>query len=100
MKLASARDVSAVLKLLREKHPLNRRLRVRVIPMAGHGSTCMNDFERLITISLREQDNASEQVNYLIHEYAHAMEYDKLGIHSKLWGQLHSKIYTTWVQNF
>lgn len=98
MKLKSARDVSAILKLLREEHPLkHRRLRVRIVPMKDHGSSQMSGNEKLITIHLREQDSSETKIFFLLHEYAHALEDDERGMHSKRWGQIHSQLYTTWV---
>ena len=97
MRISSAKDVSAVLRHLKAVLPIKRRLRVRVIRMQCHGSCDITDNERLITISLREQDPAAMQVDSLIHEYAHALEWDMLGVHSKLWGRLHAKVYTAWV---
>ncbi len=100
MKLKSAKDVSSLLEVLRVFHPLSRKLRVRIVRMKAHGSCGMSDDENLITIHIKEQDPASVRVDNLIHEYAHAVKLDITGYHSELWGEIHSKIYTTWVRNF
>jgi hypothetical protein len=83
---------------LQEDLPLNRPVKLRVIPMRACGSCSLSDSERFITICIRAGDPASVQEDTLIHEYAHAMEFDIRGNHTKFWGECHSKVFTAWTK--
>ncbi len=84
-----------ILKL--KKHfPIKRKLVVRVIEMKDHGATTINDSETQITICIKK--GSANQIETLAHEWAHAMEYDRDGNHSKLWGRFYSQTFSLMVQ--
>lgn len=90
--------IRTLLQELKEDLPLQRRIKLRVIPMEAHGSCSLSTNEQTITICLKRGDKPTVQTDSLIHEYAHAMEYDKHGNHSQSWGKYHSEVYTSWVK--
>lgn len=100
MKLKDCPHLVSVLEVLKSNHPLTKPLRVRVVPMKDHGSCTLGGNEKLFTIHIREKDLSEVKVDTLLHEYAHALEMDINKIHSKMWGELHAQLFTTWVENF
>lgn len=93
--MTSLRDV---LEYMKRECPLTRTVKLRVVPMGGPGTCSLSSSERFITICINAKDPLYVQKDSLIHEYAHAMEFDLTGNHSKLWGECHSKAYTAWTK--
>ena len=82
---------------LRERVPLRRRLTIRCCEMRHHGSTNLNEAETRITLCIRKQDSGRMQIDSLIHEFGHVLEYDKQGDHSDYWGRYNAKAYRAWL---
>ena len=91
-------ELRELLAKLKRQFPLRRTLKLRLIAMQAHGSCELSDTERTITICLNRDDILGVQTDTLVHEYGHAREWDQTGNHSKLWGRLHSEVYTYWTQ--
>lgn len=83
-------------KFLRGQFHISRKLVIRRIKMSDHGSTAINSAESRITISINRDDDEGVQWDTLVHEYAHALEYDKEGNHTEQWGRIYSKCYRAW----
>ena len=60
--------------------------------MHDAGSTSINGAETQITICIKK--GAANQGEILAHEWAHALEFDRFGNHSKAWGEFYSGTYT------
>lgn len=91
-------DIRETLDELLAAIPLQRRVVLRRVPMQDCGSCSLSDSEKTITICLPISGNRQTLLDSLLHEYAHAMVFDKLGWHPPLWGQCHAKAYTSWVE--
>jgi hypothetical protein len=87
----------AVVARLRKAFPTKRRLIIRRVYMQAFGCTNLTDDEQTITITIRATDSIETQIDTLVHEYAHALEYDKWGNHSDRWGKLHAAVYSEYV---
>lgn len=83
---------------LRVTCPVTRRLVVHRVPMLkNHGTTSLPESEKTITISVNSTDDETVQRDSLVHEWAHAMEFDKTGNHGPVWGKFSSQTYSAGV---
>ncbi len=57
------------------------------------GSTVLSDDERTITITIRKNMPKQQQLDTLIHEWAHALWMDKQDWHDSKWGEFHAAAY-------
>jgi len=92
-------QLAEMLAQLRRELPLKRPVILRVVPMKDYGSCSLSDSEKHLTICIRSTDSAETQADSLLHEYAHAMDLDINGNHSKQWGKLYSQVYGTWCKH-
>jgi len=83
------------LKFLRVHVPIKRKVIVRCVQMKDDGSTTLSDSGTII-VCINKDKPTTEQIDILIHEWGHVIEYDKLGIHGKQWGIGMSKAYEAW----
>jgi hypothetical protein len=65
-------------KLLKERFPIDKRCRIRRVEMSHHGS-CEINHNGFITITVAKGGSAPEARDTLMHEYAHAIWYDRYG---------------------
>jgi len=63
--------------------------------MNDDGSTTLSDSGTII-VCVNKDKPISEQIDILIHEWGHVIEFDKLGVHGKQWGIGMSKAYEAW----
>jgi len=91
-------DLRTTLDELMEDLPINRFVRLRRTPMKCFGSCSLSVSEKTITITISTNYPTSTQIDTLIHEYAHALEFDQTGNHSPVWGKFHAQSYTAWAK--
>lgn len=89
-----------LLAYFKEKFPTRRRLIVRRCKLRSgdSGFTSISGDEKTIYVTINSADPWQTQVDALVHELAHALEYDKWGAHTDRWGKLHAQVYSTWVE--
>lgn len=83
---------------LRKQCPVKRRVVIRRVVMEAAGSTSLTDDERTITVCIRAPDRSAEQINTLIHEWGHVLEYDRQGHHGDVWGKGNAAAYRAWLE--
>lgn len=85
----------ALVHLLKTRLPVskNRRIAVRRCTNKHHGTTNLSEDQRQITICISKHDTAIAQRDALIHEWGHAMQYDKADDHDEEWGKLTAAAY-------
>jgi len=83
------------LAFLKKEVKIKSSVRVRLTDMVGHGSTSMSD-RHVITVCIRKGDPAAMQLDTLVHEWGHVVEYDKIRLHGKTWGIGTSMAYEAW----
>jgi len=82
---------------LKENCPIrNHRLVIRRVNMNDSGCTESSDSGQQITISIRKQDIVEKQMETVIHEWGHALEYDRWPDHGKRWGECYAESYQAW----
>lgn len=82
-------------EFLKVEAPTKNRVAVRRVAMEDDGSTSMSD-KRRITVCINRDHPVHRQLDTLVHEWGHVIEYDKIGNHGKGWGIGHSKAYEAW----
>jgi hypothetical protein len=90
----------ALVKRMRERLPIKRRLIIRRCKMRHEncGNTTLSGDEKTIQITVNSSLPWQTQVDSFLHEYPHALEYDKYGAHSDRWGKFHAQVYSVWVE--
>ena len=83
---------------LKRKCPTRRRVIIRRVAMGAHGSTSLTDDEQTITVCIRRGDSARTQIETLIHEWGHVLEYDRQGYHGDVWGAGNAAAYRAWLE--
>ena len=92
MKLTAWR---ALLKWLRTTFPTDMTVIVRRAPSQSSDGVTRCDGRR-IAIRINSQQDASQQVHTLLHEWGHALALDNAYKHNEAWGKLYSTIYAAW----
>jgi len=82
-------------KYLKERVPTKRKVAVHRIAMKDDGSTGLSDCGR-ITVSISRKLPVHRQLDTLVHEWGHVLEFDKHGNHGREWGIGQSKAYEAW----
>lgn len=83
-----------LVSVLRGACPITRhRLIVKRVRMKDHGRTTLSDSCRTITITVRRQDPFVAQQDSLIHEWGHALAFDRERIHGQQWAKDYAKAY-------
>ena len=84
-----AAEWKALVHLLRTRLPMSkaRRLVVRRCMMSERGCTTLSDNETTITITIASRLSSREQQDILIHEWGHALAFDKEDAHDEEWGK-------------
>lgn len=95
--MSNNKQWNALVELLKERMPPKRRIVVRRIPMQDYGSTSLNTLETVITVCIRAADSLTVQMETLIHEWGHVLEYDRYGNHSDRWGKGHAEAYSVYL---
>ena len=89
-----------VVKILKEKCPANLPVRVRrvTVPRDRFGDCSKYDDYYLIRVSNKLR--TEEAINILIHEWAHAISWDKCALedHSNEWGKAYSRVYRIFIK--
>lgn len=82
---------------LKGAFPIKKKLVIRRVVMHDFGSTSFNG--KQITICICK--GAVNQKETLVHEFAHALEYDKYGdsSHGTRWSRFYAKTYSLMVKN-
>lgn len=80
---------------LKEEAPTRRRTVIRLVPMKDDGSTSLSD-RGLITVCISSYLPVHRQLDTLVHEWGHVLEFDKHGNHGREWGIGQSKAYEAW----
>lgn len=83
------------LKFLRVRVPIKRKVIVRRIKMNDDGSTTLSNSEAIV-VCINKDKSIPEQIDILIHEWGHVIEFDKMQIHGRQWGIGMAKAYETW----
>lgn len=76
---------------LRRCFPTKTKLVIRFVDMESEGSTSYS--VKQITICINKKRSKQVRREILVHEYAHALEYDRHGEHSIYWGKLYAKVF-------
>ena len=101
------KDWRELLDYLRDRFPTRHRLVVRRVDMPSGGRYGQASDTRVphvgqtdhqITVTIDKSRPYDDQVHTLLHEMAHALEYDQWDDHGKRWGELYSKVYLAWEQ--
>jgi len=80
---------------LKKKAPAKRKVTIRRVTMKDDGSTSLSDNGR-ITVCVNASLPVHRQLDTLVHEWGHVLEYDKTGLHGREWGIGCSKAYEAW----
>ena len=83
------------LQHLRTKFPTRKRLVVKRVCMKDDGKTTESDRGK-ITVTINRDMTVQQQIDTLIHEWGHVIEFDAWEPHGKRWGEGMAKAYQEW----
>ena len=83
---------------LRERFPIKYRLVIRLVDITTYHGSCLlePEQERTITITISKNDPPSVRCDSLIHEYAHALVFNRWGWHGPYWHRFYGRVVETW----
>ena len=90
-----------IIKLLEEAIPLQKhKVLWRFVSNLKDYGSCSSPVRGVITISINSKQH--EMIDTIIHEYAHALDFDRNGLmkehHSAEWGKCYAEVYRTYVK--
>lgn len=92
--MAKSSSFDRLAEELRKRLPIGRKVVVRRARLARLcGVTSLSPDERTITITVRKAMPLQQQCDTLVHEWAHALWFDKTDWHDAKWGEFHAAAY-------
>lgn len=83
---------------LRKTLPTKKKTIIKRVKMKDHGRTTVSD-RGTITVTIDKTESISEQMETLIHEWGHVLEFDRWRVHGPQWAKYYAIAYEAW-ENF